>query len=172
MIFVNEKNKLLRGVVNTIMGDNCTALSTRGNGHGSGTSSSLHQAVTWSLSSPFYNDTIHLTGVYILPNEGKLEMFFDTLITNSHHPSHEPHIYEADFNAYTAEEIENRITPFDPHTLFHCRGDFNPDYSPTSPPTTASAPGADYRGRLQITMFNSIKFVVSNDRFPVPSPND
>ena len=66
----------LSGAVNTILGDNCTSLYSRGSAHSSGTSPYLHQAVTWSLSSPFYNDTIHLTGVYIFPNEGNLEEFF------------------------------------------------------------------------------------------------
>ena len=113
----------LSGAVNTILGDNCTSLNSRGNVHGSGASSSLHQAVTWSLSSPFYNDTIHLTGVYIFPNEGNLEEFFDTLTAHSNHPSHEPHIYAGDFSAYTAEEIEKFLQTlpheFWPHTQMH-----------------------------------------------------
>ena len=54
----------LSEVVNNIIGDNCTFLDTRGHAHCSGVSSSLHQAVTWSLSSSFYNNTFHLTGVY------------------------------------------------------------------------------------------------------------
>jgi len=54
----------LIGAVNTILGDKSTSLNSRRNVHGSGASSSLRQAVTWSLSFPFYNDTIHLTGVY------------------------------------------------------------------------------------------------------------
>jgi len=123
----------LSGAVNTILGDNCTSLNSRGNVHGSGASSSLHQAVTWSLSSPFYNDTIHLTGVYIFPNEGNLKEFFDSLTAHSNQPSHEPHIYAGDFNAYTTEEIERHITPLDSHTLFRWVGDNNPAHSPASP---------------------------------------
>ena len=69
----------LSGAVNSILGDNCTCLHPRAHTHSSGTSPSPHQAVTWSLSSPFYNDVIHLTGVYIFPNEGKLEEVFHTL---------------------------------------------------------------------------------------------
>jgi len=80
----------LSGAVNSILGDNCTSLNSRGNAHSSGTSPSPHQAVTWSLSSPFYNDVIHLTGLYIFPNEGKLEEFFHTLTAHSNHPCHEP----------------------------------------------------------------------------------
>ena len=87
----------LSGVVNSILGDNCTSLQSRGDTHSSGTSPSPHQAVTCSLSSPFYNDVIHLTGVYIFPNEGKLEEFFHTLTAHSNHTSHEPHIYAGDF---------------------------------------------------------------------------
>ena len=83
----------LSGAVNSILGDNCTLLNSRGSAHSTGTSPSLHQAVTWSLSSPFYNDVIHLTGVYIFPNEGNLEEFFDILTAHSNHPCHEPHIY-------------------------------------------------------------------------------
>ena len=125
----------LSGAVNSILGDNCTFLNSRGNDHSSGTSPSPHQAVTWSLSSPFYNDVIHLTGVYIFPNEGKLEEFFHTLTAHSNHPLHEPHIYAGDFNAYTAEEIEGHITPLDSHALFHRMGDTNPTHLSASPLT-------------------------------------
>jgi len=161
----------LSGAVNTILGDNCTSLNSRGSVHGSGTSPSLHQAVTWSLSSPFYNDTIHLTGVHIFPNEGNLEEFFDTLTAHSNHPCHEPHIYAGDFNAYTAEEIESHITPLDSHALFQRVGDTNPAHSPASPLTTATAPAADFRGRLLLNMLNSIEFIITSGRFPSPSPN-
>jgi len=87
----------LSGAVKTILGDNSTCLNSRGNVHGSGTSSSLHQAGTWSLSYPFYNDIIHLSDVYIFLNEGNLEEFFDTLAAHSNHPSHKPHFYNGDF---------------------------------------------------------------------------
>ena len=107
--------------------------------HSSGTSPSPHQAVTWSLSSPFYNDVIHLTGVYIFPNESKLEEFFHTLTAHSNHPLHEPHIYAGDFNAWTAEEIEGHITPLDSHALFHRMGDTNPAHLPASPLTNATS---------------------------------
>jgi len=86
----------LSRAVNTILSDNCTSLNSRGSAHSSGTSPSLHQAVTWSLSSPFCNDTIHLTGVCIFPNEGNLEEFFDTLTAHSNYPCHELHIYAGD----------------------------------------------------------------------------
>jgi len=81
----------LSGAVNTIVGDSCTFLNSRGNAHGSGTSPSRHQAVTWSLSSPFYNDTIHLTGVYIFPNEGNfLTLSLRTRITLATNPTSTP----------------------------------------------------------------------------------
>jgi len=161
----------LSGAVNSILGDNCTFLNSRGSAHSSGTSLSLHQAVTCSLSSPFYNDVIHLTGVYIFLNEGNLEEFFHTLTAHSNHPCHEPHIYAGDFNAYTAEEIESHITPLDSHALFRRVGDTNPAHSPSSPLTTATAPAADFRGRLLLNMLNSIELVSTNGRFPCPSPN-
>ena len=61
------KMKSLSGVVNKITGDDCKCMDKRrgGQGHSSGSLPMLHQAVTWSLTSPLYNDTIHLTGVYI-----------------------------------------------------------------------------------------------------------
>jgi len=130
------KKQSLSGAVNTILGDNYTSLNPRGIVHSSGTSPSLHQAVTWSLLSPFYNDTLHLTGVYIFPNEGNLDEFFDTLTAHSNHPCHEPHIYVRDCNAYTAEKIESHITPLDSHALFHRVGDTNPAHSPASLLTT------------------------------------
>ena len=161
----------LSGAVNTILGDKCTSLNSRGNVHGSGVSSSLHQAVTWSSSSPSYNDTIHLTGVHIFPNEGNLEDFFYTLTAYSNHPSHKPHIYAGHFNAYTTEEIESHITPLDSHPLFCRKGDTNPAHSPASPLTTATAPAADYRGHLLLNMRSSVEFIITNGRFPSPSPN-
>jgi len=109
--------------------------------------------------------------VYIFPNEGNLEEFFDTLTSHSNHPSHEPHIYAGDFNAYTAEEIESHITTLDSHTLFRRMGDTNPAHSPASPLTTATAPAADYIGRLLLNMLSSIKFIITNCRFPSPSLN-
>ena len=162
----------LSGAVNTILGDNCTSLNPRGSVYSSGTSPSLHQAVTWSLLSPFYNDRIHLTGVYIFPNEGNLDEFFDTLTTHSNHPPpcREPHIHAGDFNAYTAEEIESHITPPNSHALSHRVGDTNPAHSPSSLLTTANAPTADFRGHLLLNMINSIEFTITNGRFPSPSP--
>jgi len=161
----------LSGVVNKIIGDNCTFLDTRGHAHGSGVSSSLHQADTWSLLSSFYNNTFHLTGVYICSNKGNLDEFFDTLTAHSNHPSHKPHIYAGDFNAYTTDEIECHITPLDSHTLLRRTGDTNPAISPASPLTTATAPAADYRGRLLLNMINSIELIITDGRFPVLSPN-
>jgi len=84
-----------------------------------------------------------LTGVYICPNEGTLEEFFDNLTAHSNHSSHEPHTYAGDFNAYNAEEIERHITTLDSHTLFRQMDDTNPAHSPASPLTTATAPAAD-----------------------------
>ena len=130
-----------------------------------------HHQVTWSLSSPFYNDVIHLTGVYIFPNEGNLEEFLDTLTAHWDLPCHAPHIYAGDFNAYTAEEIESHITLLDSHALFHWVGDTNPAHSPASSLTTATTPTADFRGLLLLNMFNSIEFIITNRRFQSPSPN-
>jgi len=107
-----------------------------------------------------------------LRQEGNFEEFFDTLTAHSNHPCHEPRIYAGDFNAYTAEEIESHITPLDSHALFHRVGDTNPAHSPAYPLTTATAPpAADFRGRLLLNMLNSIEFIITNRRFPSPSPN-
>ena len=166
------KMKSLSGVVNKITGDNCKCVDKRrgGQGHGSGSLPILHQAVTWSLTSPLYNDTIHLTGVYIFPDENQLQEFFDTLIAHSNQPPHEPHIYAGDFNAYTAEELENHITPQDLRTLLRRSGDINPAHSPAPPLTSATVPAADYRGRLLLNMTNSLELIITNGRFPVPPP--
>jgi len=51
----------------------CVDKRRGGHGHGSGSLLFLHQAVTWSLTSPLYNDTFHLTGVYIFPAENQLQ---------------------------------------------------------------------------------------------------
>jgi len=50
-------------------------------------------------------------------------------------------------------------------------GDINPAHSPAAPLTTATAPAADYRGRLLLNMLSSIEFIITNGRFPSPSPN-
>ena len=105
----------------------------------------------------------------IFPNEGKLEEFFHTLTAHSNHPLHEPHIYAGDFNAYTAEEIEGHITPLDSHALLHRMGDTNPAHSPSSPLTNATAPAAEFRGRLLLNMLNS-EFVITNGRLRLPPP--
>jgi len=154
--------KSLSGTVNKITGDNCKCMDKRrfGQGHGSGSLPILHQAVTWLLTSPLYNDAIHLTGVYIFPDEKQLQEFFDTLIAHSNHPPHEPHIYAGDFNAYTAEELENYFTPHELRTLPPRSGDIKPAHSPASPLTSATVPTADYRGRLLLNMINSLKFVM------------
>jgi len=109
---------------------------------------SLHQTVTCSLSSSFYNrdDTFHFTGVNIFPAEGNLEEFFDTLTAHSNQPPHEPHIYAGDFNAYTTEETETHIIPLESHTLLCHTGDIIPTHPPTFPLTTATAPAADIEG--------------------------
>jgi len=166
------KMKSLSGVVNKITGDNCKCIDKRrvGHEHGSGSLPILHHAVTWSLISPIYNDTIHLTGVYIFPDENQLQEFFDTLTAHSNHPPHEPHIYAGDFNAYTAEELKNHVTPQELRTLLCRSGDVNPAHSFAQPLTSATVPAADYKGRLLLNMMNSLDFIITDCRFPVPLP--
>jgi len=94
--------------------------------------------------------------------------FFDTLIAHSNHPPHEPHLYAGDFNTYTAEELANHVTPHELRTLLHRSGDVNPVYSPAPPLTSATVPAADYRGHLLLNMINSLEFIITNGRFPVP----
>ena len=66
--------------------------------------------------------------------------------------------------------IESHITSLDSHALFHRVGDTNPAHSPASPLTTATAPTANFRGRLLLNILNSIEFIITNGRFPSPSP--
>ena len=164
--------KSLSGTVNKITDDNCKCMDKRrgGQGHGSGSLPILHQAGTWSLTSPVYNDAIHLTGVYIFPVENQLQEFFDILIAHSNHPPQEPHIQAGDFNAYTAEELKNHLTPHELRTLLPRSGDINPAHTPAPPLTSATVPAADYRGRLLLNMTNSLELIITNGRFPVPPP--
>jgi len=161
------KMKSLSGVVNK-----CKCMDKRRGGHGHGSRSLpiLHQAVTWSLTSPLYNDTIHLTGFYIILDENQLQEFFDTLIAHFNHPPHEPHTYAGDFNAYTAEEQENHVTPQELRTILRRSADINPAHSPAPPLTSATVPAANYRGRLLLNMMNFLQFIIANGRFPVPPP--
>jgi len=39
-------------------------------------------------------------------------------------------------------------------------GDTNPAHCPAPPLTTATAPAADYRGRLLLNMLSSIEFII------------
>jgi len=82
------KMKSLIGAVNKITGDTCKCVDKRlgEHGHGAGSMPILRQAVTWSLTSPLYNDTFHLIGVYTFPDEDHFQEFFDTLTTNSTSP--------------------------------------------------------------------------------------
>ena len=42
---------------------------------------------------------------------------------------------------------------------------------PLPPPvSSATVPAADYRGRLLLNMINSLEFIITNGRFPVPPP--
>ena len=109
----------------------------------------LHQADTWSLTSPLYNDTFHLTSVYIFPDENQLQEFFDALTAPSNPPPHEPHLYAGDLDAYTAEELENHVTPHEVRKLLRRSGDVNLVHSPAPPLTSATVPAADNRVRLQ-----------------------
>jgi len=127
------KMTILSGGTHMISGENgATGISSQSSQSGGGgrTSPLLHQAVTWTLVSPLYNGKIHLTGVYIFPDEDQTQEFFEILAVNSNYPSDEPHIYAGDFNAYTAEEIEGHLTPQERHTLPTRTGDVNPAHSP------------------------------------------
>jgi len=166
------KIESLSGVVNKITGDDCKCVDKRrgGHGYGSGSLPILHQVATWSLTSPLYNDTFHLTGVYIFPDENQLQEFFDTLTAHSNHPPHEPHLYAGDFSVYTAEKLENHVTPHELRTLSHRSGDVNPAHCPAPPLTSATVPAANYRGRLLLNMINYLEIIITNGRFPVPPP--
>jgi len=93
--YFSVKMKSLSGVMKKITGDNCKCVDKRRgcHGHGSGSLPIPHQVVTWSLTSPLYIDTFHLTGVYIFPDENQLQQFFETLTAHSNPPSHEPQLY-------------------------------------------------------------------------------
>ena len=81
-----------------------------------------------------------------------------------------PYLYAGDVNAYTAEELEDHVTPHELRTLLHCSGDVNPAHSPAPPLTSATVPAADYTGRLLLIMINSLEFIITDGRFPVPPP--
>jgi len=94
---------------------------------------------------------------------------------HSNQSSHEPHLYAGDFNAYTAKEIENHITPLaldsESHPLPPDGQHLPCPLSCLPPGTTATAPAADCRGCLSLNMLNSIEICITNGRFPLLSPN-
>jgi len=70
----------------------------------------LHQAVSWTIRSPLIASPIHNTGVYVSPSIREVEEIFHTVTPQDHYPAHEIYIYEGDFNAHVAEELEHHIT--------------------------------------------------------------
>jgi len=158
------------GVANKITGDNCKRMDKRrdGHGHGDGSSPILHQEATRPLTSPLYNDTFHLTGVYIFPDKDQLRDFFDTLATNSNHSHNDPRLYAEDSNTYTAEELENHVTPTNYAPSLAAREKLTLLIS--LPLTSFTAPAVDYRGRLLLNMINSLEIVSinANGYFSVP----
>jgi len=104
------------------------------------------------------------------PRTLQAEGFFNTLIAHSNHPPHKPHIYAGDFNVYTAEELENHITPQELRTLLRHSGDIDSFHSPVPPLTSTTVPVADYTGILLLNTINFLEFYITNVHFPVLPP--
>ena len=140
----------------------------------SGTTGSVHQAATWTLTSPLLMHPFHITGVYVSPSDGKtVEEFFDSLSQNHSHPVEEVHIYAGDMNAHIAQEVENHLSTWAAPIPLRV-GDVEHSPSPAHmDPISTSRPTSSQRGRLLLRFLNNTQHVVLNGRYqsltdPIP----
>jgi hypothetical protein len=138
------------------------------------TTGSVHQAATWTLTSPLLMHPFHITGVYVSPSKGDtIEIFFDSLSQNHSHPVEEVHIYAGDMNAHIAQEVENHLSawPVTWSAPIPLRvGDVEHSPSPAHmDPISTSRPSSSQRGRLLLRFLNNTQHVVLNGRYQSPT---
>jgi len=149
--------------------------------------SDICQTATWTLSAGEFIPFIHITGVYLSPDNkvptSEIKDLYTNLNNNFHTPSpHSPqnlqcnhyHILAGDFNSWVGMEQEEHLANHlgFPHIPIRI-GDPHPRRQPqdrvhSSASTTTHARA---RGRLLLDFLNDHTLIIANDRF-LPSPND
>ena len=146
----------------------------------------LYQTATWTLCAGKFLPIIHITGVYLSPDNkvptSELKDLYSTLNNNFHVPSpHSPqnlhcqhyHILTGDFNSWVGTEEEQHLVnhPGYPH-IPNRVGDPHPRRQPQDrvPNSASISTHARARGRLLLDFLNHHTLIITNDRFH-PSPN-
>jgi len=149
--------------------------------------SDLYQTATWNLSAGEFISLIHITGVYLSPDNkvptSGIKDLYTTLNSNFHTPSphspqvlhcHHYHILTGDFNSWVDMEHEEHLANHlgFPHIPIRV-GDPHPRRQPQDcvPSSASTTTHAHTRGRLLVDFLNHHTLIIANDRF-LPSPSD
>jgi len=137
-----------------------------------GFSASLHQAVSWNISSDILAHPFHITGMHMSPCEGMVKEFLQTLAKqNNFHPN-EPHIYAGDNNSHVGEEIEAYLSSQHISKLPERVGDDKHPPEPSQMPFLDSdRPSSKQMGRVFLKILEKTQHIILNGRFePKNSP--
>jgi len=135
-------------------------------------SASLHQAVSWNISSDILAHPFHITGMHMSPCEGMVKEFLQTLAKqNNFHPN-EPHIYAGDNNSHVGEEIEAYLSSQHISKLPERVGDDkHPPEPPQMPFLDSDRPSSKQMGRVFLKILEKTQHIILNGRFePKNSP--
>ena len=125
----------------------------------------MHQAATWTLTSPNLTRPLHVTGVYVSPHADRTEELFNLLSHQNVFPPDEIHLFVGDFNAHTQSEIENHVLASDniPTRI----GD---GHKPERQDACLSGQhlSSAQRGRLLFRFLQAAEHVLLNGRFQHP----
>jgi len=149
--------------------------------------SDLNQTSTWTLSAGEFIPIIHITGVYLSPDNklptSEIKDLYTTLNNNFHtRSSHSPqnlhchhyHILAGDFNSWVGMEQEEHLSNHlgFPHIPIRV-GDPHPRRQPQDRVTSSASTTthARARGRLLLDFLNHHTLIITNDRF-LPPPDD
>ena len=122
----------------------------------------VHQAATWTITSPSLAQPIHVTGVYVSPNGDRTEEFFNLLSQQHAFPPAEPHVFMGDFNAHTQSDTEDHLSPSD-----NIPARVGDEHAPAGPNTDLSGVllSSAQRGRLLFRFLNNTEHVILNGRY-------
>ena len=146
-----------------------------------------YQTATLTLSAGEFLPIIHITGVYLSPDNkvptSEIKDLYTTLNNNFHVPSprspqnphcHHYHLLTGDFDSWVGTEQEQHLAnhlgyPHIPNRV----GDPHPRRQPQArvPNSASTTTHARARGRLLLDFLNHHTLIIANDRF-LPSLND
>lgn len=125
----------------------------------------MHQAATWTLTSPNLTRPLHVTGVYVSPHADRTEELFNLLSHQNVFPPDEIHLFVGDFNAHTQSEIENHVLASDNIPTRIGNG-----HKPERQDACLSGQhlSSAQRGRLLFRFLQAAEHVLLNGRFQHP----